>query len=194
MEQDLEKLKIIVEAIQPISDDDWDAFSAIWQPFKAKRKQKITASGELENFLYFVVEGVQRVYYFDEKGREATIVFTYAPSFGGVLDSLMLRKVSKYNYETLTPSSFLRTNYEELFSLMEKRPAIQSMVIKGLSDTISGMMERMAELQSFSSEDKFRNLLKRSPHILQLVPHKYLANYLGIDPTNFSKLMNKIKI
>ena len=194
MEQDLEKLKIIVEAIQPISDDDWDAFSAIWQPFKAKRKQKITALGELENFLYFVVEGVQRVYYFDEKGREATIVFTYAPSFGGVLDSLMLRKVSKYNYETLTPSSFLRTNYEELFSLMEKRPAIQSMVIKGLSDTISGMMERMAELQSFSSEDKFRNLLKRSPHILQLVPHKYLANYLGIDPTNFSKLMNKIKI
>jgi hypothetical protein len=31
--------------------------------------------------LYFVIEGVQRVYYFDDQSREATLVFTYAPSF-----------------------------------------------------------------------------------------------------------------
>jgi hypothetical protein len=36
--------------------------------------------------------------------------------------------------------------------------------------------------------------LQRSPHILQLVPHKYLANYLGIDATNFSKLLNRVRI
>jgi hypothetical protein len=55
-------------------------------------------------------------------------------------------------------------------------------------------LQRLAELQCFSSEEKFRSLLQRSPHILQLVPHKYLANYLGIDATNFSKFINRIRI
>jgi hypothetical protein len=26
------------------------------------------------------------------------------------------------------------------------------------------------------------------------VPHKYIASYLGIDATNFSKLYNRVKI
>jgi hypothetical protein len=36
--------------------------------------------------------------------------------------------------------------------------------------------------------------LQRSPHILNLVPHKYLASYLGMDATNFSKLLGSVKI
>lgn len=77
---------------------------------------------------------------------------------------------------------------------MDTRPAVSSMIRQGLSHTLSGLLERLVELQCFSSEEKFRKLLKRSPHILQLVPHKYLANYLGIEATNFSKLINKVKI
>jgi hypothetical protein len=56
------------------------------------------------------------------------------------------------------------------------------------------VLERLVELQTFSAEDRYKRLLQRSPHILQLVPHKYLASYLGMDATNFSKLINKIKI
>ena len=106
----------------------------------------------------------------------------------------MLQKPSTYAFETLTPSSFLRISFSDFNQLMTENPVLQEMIIKGLSQTISGMMERMVELQCFTSEDKFKKLLVRSPHILQLVPHKYLANYLGIDATNFSKLINKIRI
>jgi hypothetical protein len=68
------------------------------------------------------------------------------------------------------------------------------MVRLGLTHSLAGVLERLVELQCFSSEEKFRQLLRRSPHILQLVPHKYLANYLGIEATNFSKLLNRVKI
>jgi CRP-like cAMP-binding protein len=144
--------------------------------------------------MYVVLEGVQRVYYQDDLDREATIVFTYPPSFGGVLDSFLLQTPSKYNFETLTPSAFLRASSASFNSLMEKHHAIETMVRKGLSGVIAGLEERLVEIQSFSSEEKFRSLLKRSPHILQLVPHKYLASYLGIDATNFSKLINRVRI
>jgi CRP-like cAMP-binding protein len=148
----------------------------------------------VEKYIYIVLEGVQRVYYHDDQDREATILFTYAPSFGGVLDSFLLQTPSKYFYETLTPSRFMRTSHTLFNQLSLKHHSVETMVRKGLTGVIAGLEERLVEVQSFSSEEKFRSLLRRSPHILQLVPHKYLASYLGIDPTNFSKLINKVRI
>ncbi|WP_245842872.1 Crp/Fnr family transcriptional regulator [Pontibacter ummariensis] len=192
--EELQKLKQLVSAIRPLPEADWEAFSAAWIPHQAKRKETLTAAGEKENYLYFVAEGVQRVYYFDDQDREATLVFTYAPSFGGVLDAFMLQQPARYYYETLTPSVFLRTPFQDLQRLMQTRPAIEAMIREGLSHSLSGLLERLVELQCYTSEERFKKLLQRSPHILQLVPHKYLANYLGIDPTNFSKLLNKVRI
>jgi CRP-like cAMP-binding protein len=194
MPQYYEQLKQIVFAIQPLTEKEWSAFSGIWSECSAKRKEQLTIAGEKEKYLYFVVEGIQRVYYFDEKNREATLVFTYTPSFGGVLDSLMMQQSSKYYYETLTPSKFLRAPFPELHSLMEEYAAIEKLVRKGVTVSLSGVLERLVELQCYSSEERFRKLLKRSPHILQLIPHKYLANYIGIDATNFSKLINSVRI
>lgn len=194
MQEQLIQLRQFIRAVYPLPEEDWQAFSGIWQPFSAKRKEIITAAGEREKYLYFVLEGVQRIYYYDEQDREATLVFTYAPSFGGVLDAMMLGQPSRYMYETLTPSVFLRAAYTQVEAIIKSRPAVETIVRIGLTYALSGLLERMAEIQCYSSEDKFRKLLQRSPHILQLVPHKYLANYLGIDPTNFSKLINKIRI
>ena len=188
------QLRQLINAVHPLDEKDWQAFITPWRPFKAGRKEVLTMAGEREKYLYFVLEGVQRVYYFDEEGREATLVFTYPPSFGGVLDAMMQRQPSRYVYETLTASDFLRAPYYEIEALMESSMGIATAIRIGLVHAMAGLLERLVEVQSFSSEDKFRKLLQRSPHILQLVPHKYLANYLGIDPSNFSKLMNRIRI
>ena len=56
------------------------------------------------------------------------------------------------------------------------------------------ILERQIELQCFSAEEKFRTLLTRSPHVLQIIPHKYLASYLGIDATTFSKLLGSARL
>jgi len=189
---DLQQLKEYVQQIQPLSEIEWDAFAEIWKPFNANRKVKITTMGQQERFLYFVSAGAQRVYYRDDEDREATLVFTYPFSFGGVLDAMLLEKPSKYFYETLTESRFLRAPYIKLKALQHTHCGIQSLIDKALHNSIAGLLAREVELQCFSSEDKFRSLLKRSPHIIHLIPHKYLANYLGIYPTNFSKFMNQI--
>ncbi len=194
MSESLQLLRSIISSIRPIPDEDWTEFSLIWKPFKARRKETLTSANDTEKYLYFVTEGVQRVFYLDDQGREATLVFTYAPSFGGVIDSFLLEKPSRYYYETLTPSSFLRASFSELKELMDRKQSIERLIRTGLTESMSGVMERLVEIQCFSSEEKFRKLLSRSPHIMQLVPHKYLANYLGIDPTNFSKLVNKVRI
>jgi hypothetical protein len=77
---------------------------------------------------------------------------------------------------------------------MQSSPTVNEFVKKALTVSLSGLLDRLVELQSLKAEERFRILLRRSPHILHLVPQKYLANYIGIDATNFSKLMNTVRV
>jgi CRP-like cAMP-binding protein len=77
---------------------------------------------------------------------------------------------------------------------MNHYPAIQKMILKATAAALKGVLQRQIELQCFSAEEKFKTLLRRSPHVLQIIPHKYLASYLGIDPATFSKLLGTVRL
>lgn len=190
----LQQLEKFIKAVYPLSGEDLDMFLSIWEPFSAKRKTLLTRTGDVERHLYFVTNGIQRVYYYDEHDREATIVFTYPPSFAGVADSFLTQSPSRFFAETLTPSDFLRTSFRQLDDLMKQKHAVERMIRALTNTAFSGVLERMIEIQCYTAEEKFRTLLKRSPHLLNLVPHKYIASYLGIDATNFSKMLAKVRI
>jgi CRP-like cAMP-binding protein len=191
---DTSSLQHFIKAVYPLKEEEMEKFLAIWQQFECKRKTILTAAGETEKYLYFVLEGLQRAFYIGNEKQEATIVFTYAPSFSGVADSFLTQTSSKYFLETLTSSRFLRASYKQLDQLMNEYPAIQRMILQLTSFALKGVLERQIELQCFSAEEKFRTLLKRSPHVLQIIPHKYLASYLGIDATTFSKLLGSVRL
>ncbi len=183
-----------IGAAYPLKPDELDALSAIWQPYECKRKTVLTTAGETERYLYFVLDGVQRAFYIGGEKQEATIVFMYPPSFAGVADSFLTQSPSAFFFETLTASRFLRTTYKQIDELMNQYPNIQRMVLHLTGFILKGVLERQIELQCFSAEEKFRALLKRSPHVLQLIPHKYLASYLGLDATTFSKLLGSVRL
>jgi CRP-like cAMP-binding protein len=193
-EQGFIKMKEIVDAIHPLSDADWQTFSAPWQLFDCKRKVILTAAKETERYVYFVLEGVQRSFALTPNDKDVTLVFTYPYSFSGVADSFLLQKPSNYYFETLTPSVFLRTTFAQFDTMMRNNHAIERLIRLAISHTLQGVLVRQIELQSYTSEERFKALFRRSPHILSLVPHKYLASYLGIDPTNFSKLLATVRI
>lgn len=191
---DIDQLRSFIQSLYPLKNGELDAFVTGWIPVTVKRKTLLTAAGEKERYLYFVLEGVQRAFYLGNDDKEATIVFTYPPSFSGVADSLLTGTPSAYYMETLTASRFLRVSAERMYELMDKYPNIQRLVLNTTAMILKGVLFRQIELQCFSNEEKFRALLKRSPHILNLVPHKYIASYLGMDATNFSKLLGSIRI
>jgi CRP-like cAMP-binding protein len=191
---DIEMLRQFITAAYPLKAEELDALSEIWQPYECKRKTVLTTAGETERYLYFVLEGVQRAFYIGGEKQEATIVFMYPPSFGGVADSFLTQTPSKFFFETLTTSRFLRTTYKQIDDLNNQYPNIQRMILYLTGFILKGVLERQIELQCFSAEEKFRALLKRSPHVLQIIPHKYLASYLGLDATTFSKLLGSVRL
>jgi hypothetical protein len=88
----------------------------------------------------------------------------------------------------------LRIGYDAVQERCRTYPNFERLLFKATAFALKGALERHIELQAFSNEEKFRTLLRRSPHILQLVPQKYLASYLGIDATNFSKLLATVRV
>lgn len=187
-------LKNVLDKVSNISDEDFEAFASLWSFHQISKKTKLLDKGQQEEYLYFILEGAQRIYYYDEQDREATIIFTYANSFGGVIDSFLNRTKSKYFHEALSDSVIFKMHYADFIRLNREKPELALLIQKLLSLTIAGLLDRLVEMQCYSAEDKFKRMLSRSPHMLHLVPQKYLANYLGIDPTNFSKFINRIKI
>lgn len=194
LEEALPHLQALTNRFVALPNEAWSDFAAIWQPCSAKRKAVLTAAGETEKYLYMVTSGVQRSFYLHHNNKEATMVFTYPYSFSGVADSFLTQMPSKYYFETLTASTFIRTSYQQVAALMEKHRSIEQFVLKITAFTLAGVLERQIELQCFNAEEKFRALLKRSPHVLQLIPHKYLASYLALDAATFSKLLGTVKL
>jgi CRP-like cAMP-binding protein len=192
--ESLERLNKFCKGIHPLTDKEWNDFSSIWQEGEAKRKTILTAKGETEKNLYFITVGVQRAYYLTADDKEATIVFTYPFSFSGVADSFLTQTPSNYFFETLTQSEFLKTSYAQVAALLDQYPNFERFMRLATGHALKGALERQVELQTFSAEQKFKTLLTRSPQVLKLIPHKYLASYLGIDAATFSKLLSTVRI
>ena len=163
---DISTLKQFITVAYPLKEEELENFLYGWQPYEYKRKTILTAAGETERYLYFVLEGVQRGFYIGNDKQEATIVFTYPPSFSGLADSFLTQTPSKYFLETLTSSRFLRITFKQVDELMNQYPNIQRMILQLTGFVLKGVLERQIELQCFSAEEKFRVLRNRSPHVL----------------------------
>lgn len=190
----MQSLRSAIEAVVPLPEAAWDDLSACFHPLACKRKTVLTAAGDTERYCYYVTEGLQRAFALGEGQKEATLMFSYPGSFSGIIDSFFLQQPSRYFLETLTQSAFLRISYNDIQQLMQQHPAIAKWIHVATMAAMAGVMERLIDIQTLGAEQKFRRLLARSPHVLQLIPHKYLASYLGIDPATFSKLLGGVRL
>lgn len=186
-------MKDFLNKIHSIDQIILDKYISHWTEYTAPKKTIMTAPGETERYMYFVLNGVQKSYYLNED-KQHVIAFTYPPSFSGIPESFLTQTPSKYFLETVTKSSFLRISFEKHQQLMQEHREIETLFRKATELFLIGMVQRHYELMAFDINQRFTSFAQRSPHLFNLVAHKDLASYLRIDSTNFSKLFNTIKI
>jgi CRP-like cAMP-binding protein len=170
-------------------------YNLLTQNLKTKTFKKgdlITVSGQIQRELYFVKNGVQ-MSYFDTDNKTHVMAFTYPPNLCAIPESFQSQIPSKYFLSCLTDSELDYITFEELQKLFDKSQQIERLFRRMTEAVLAGMINRHIELHSMTIEERYKAFCQRSPHLFQLVPHKYIASYLGIDPTNFSKLFNSVK-
>lgn len=186
-------MKEFLSKIHQINDNTLDEYISHWAAYTAPKRTIMTAPGETERYIYFVLDGVQKSYYLNGD-KEHIIAFTYPPSFSGIPESFLNQSPSKYYLETITESSFMRLPFERHQQLMHDYREIETLFRKATELFLIGMVERHYELMAFDIESRFKTFAQRSPQLINMVSNKDIASYLRIDPTNLSKLLNRIKI
>lgn len=189
----MNELRVFLDGLSPLHKTTFEQLCPLFSEVRYKRKDIITHVGQTQRYLYFVQEGIQRSYYIKDH-KEHVIAFTYPPSFSGIPESFLTQTPSKYFLECITDTVMLRISYEHLEAVTKKYRDLEHLLRKATELLLVGVLDRHYELMAFTIEERFQAFTQRSPHLLTMVPHKYIASYLGINPTNFSKLLGKVKL
>ncbi len=189
----MESFRLFLDKFHPVSEAVLTEYISLWKEIAVSKKQTITVPGQVEKHLYFIVSGIQKSYYL-HGNKEHIIAFAYPPSFSGIPESFFTQTPSRYYLESITDTRLLRISYEQHLQFMTDHREIETLFRKITELFLNGVIQRQHEIMALDMEDRFRVFVKRSPHLLQLLPQKDIASYLRIDPTNFSKLINRIPI
>lgn len=177
----------------PISESEYGLLTSKFISKSFKKGELIIQPGQIQRELYFVKSGVQ-MSYFESEHKTHVIAFTYAPGPCAIPESFNSQQPSNCYLTCLSDSEMESISYTELNEIFDQSPTIERMFRKMTETVLTGIINRHIELHSLSMEERYKVFCKRSPHLLQLVPHKHIASYLAIDATNFSKLFNNVKI
>lgn len=157
-----------------------------------KKGEFITVPGQIQRELHFVKEGVQMAY-FDTGEKIYTLSFSYPPNLCGIAESFSFQVPSKYHLVCLTDTETECITHDSLKDLIDRSQQLERLFRRMTEAMFAGMIDLHIDLRALSIEERYKNFCRKSPDLLHLVPHKYIASYLGIDPTNFSKLFNRVQ-
>ncbi len=188
----MELVRATIERYVPISDTEWELIRPYWRERSFLRGALVTEVGQVEHWFSIVSTGVQRMFV-PHEGEEVCIGFSYGHSWSGVFDSYVTRKPSRFGLQAVTDSVLLSIHHDDLQELYARVPVLERFGRLILEQLVVGRATREVEQLTFDAEQRYRALLERSPHLLQLVSQKDIASYLRMTPETFSRLRAKVR-
>lgn len=181
-----------IERYVKLTDVEWAEVVACWQRHIFPRGSLVSEAGRVERHAYIVEEGVQRIYV-EHDGNEHCLGFAYGNSWSGDYDSFIGQRPGRFQVQAITDSVLLGIEHADLQRLYDRIPAMERWGRLILEEVMQGRATREIELLTLSAEERYRRLLKRSPHLLQLVSQKDIASYLRMTPETFSRLRARVR-
>lgn len=182
-----------LQLFHPLEDAAWGAMTAAFRTRTYDRDQVITGVGDVQRDLLFILEGVQYSY-FVKDDKPFVMAFTYPVGISGIPESFLSQRPSTYALEAISASRVFLLSHGELMRLFDAFPSLERLFRKTTEAMLIAAAHGRYRQVSTSAEERFQQFAQQSAHLFNLVPHKLIASYLGIHPTNFSKLYNSIRI
>ena len=85
-------------------------------------------------------------------------------------------------------------NYEKVQTCFHSYPEFREFGRMMLVTNYSNLHERMLGMIKDTAEIRYLTLMKRHPYLLQNVPLKIIASFLGISDTSLSRIRKEIVI
>ncbi len=186
-----EKIRFFLNQVVPVPEDDWILFDQRLRYKTYAKGELLLRNGEIENYMYFMVDGVTRIFHFTDD-IEYTLRFNFPISVFNSYASYISRSPSLVSVEALTDLKVFRMSYTDMQSLYEESRFGERIGRRMIE--LLYVQREMKEIQihSKTAEDYYCELLKTNDALVQQIPQKYLASYLGITPESLSRIKRKV--
>ena len=187
----LDIFKKYIEKITPIEPLEWEMLCNFITTAEYKDKALLDVQGEPTDNLYFMVSGAVRMYR-KRDGREYTSNLFTTPRFVANLNSMINDEPADHTLQSLIPTKVAILKFKDASKLYGILPKYEHIARVFLEQILLQEVERISELTCYEPFERFQNLLANSPELMDLVPQKYIASYLGISPESLSRMKAKI--
>lgn len=169
-----------------LSGADWSQIDVCLVRQEIAKGTLILAEGKVCRYLYFLEIGLLRFFILKD-GNEITKYFTDVPYVFTSQKSFASQQPARESIETLEDSILWRMTYEDAYRLLEI--SAWSTFIRKLIQEVQTYTEEILEaLQTETAENRYRAMLTAQPSLVQRVPLKHVASYLGIAPQSLSRI------
>ena len=174
------------------SDADVARITSYFKPAKLSKGDHFATEGKVNANLAFINKGAFQ-YCFNQDGEEIT---TYVVGQYGFLASLLgvlQQKPSQENIRAITDAELFIIRIQDFNKLKTEVEGFKDFYIALLEYQIICVDESRFALLTQSAEERYQNILKKQPELLQQIPLYFLATILGVTPRHLSRIRSKIK-
>ena len=171
-----------------VTDEQWATIAGYYKPLTARRNEILLEKGKISQYMYFIAKGCLRILLIDDAGQEATRFLMFEGQMGTAFPSFVLKQPSKASIQCVEPSEMLVIGYSDYQRLIDEMPCWETMTRLNLERAYIDAIERIESLITMDARERYDILLKQNPIIVQRLPNKIVADYLGISQETLSRL------
>lgn len=189
-------MKVLLEYINSISPINKDTEAILDGCFEKKIVDKnytLVKSGQVAKELIFLEAGIIRTFYRKDDGTEYNKAFDVPPMLTCGYSSLITGNPSRINLETLTECVLWVTDYTTFCNLYDKYPDLERAARIAAEKSFVEKENRELEMALLNASERYELFKEQFKQLEQVIPQYQIASYLGITPTQLSRIRSHFK-
>ncbi len=187
----MEALRSYIHSLNPISDTSWRRIECLFAKNTVRKGEFFIKEGVMATHIAFLEHGVMRAFYRNSEGQEYNKHFFTAPCFIGGYASLITGRANVINQQAITDCSIWMADFPAFSALYKSCPDLETAARRLAELYFVNKEQREIEIVLLDADKRYLLFQKQYPQLEQLVPQYHIASYLGITPTQLSRIRRK---
>jgi CRP/FNR family transcriptional regulator, anaerobic regulatory protein len=172
-----------------LSEEEKELLISIIHSKKLKKRHFLLQEGEISKNTTFVISGILRIYSIDKNGFEHILQFAPPGWWIGDMRSFLNQQPGALYIDAIEDSEILYFSRQELELLYQIIPKFERYFRILAENAIATYQDRLSNNLSLPAIDRYNNFCRLYPSLIQSLPQKYVAAYIGVTPEFLSKML-----
>lgn len=181
-----------IAKIVSLSEKEQSLFLSKVEIQNHKAKTILHNAGKICKHSYFVNSGILRSFNINDNIVEHVLHFACEGWWIGDMYSLLSQKPGNLFIEVLEDAEILLLSKENQDELYLEIPKLERFFRILTENSLVAHQERLMDNLSLSAEERFEKFCSKYPTLIQKVPQKQIASYIGVTPEFFSKMKARL--